>query len=99
MNNYQWVILGFTPNPLKGVKPRTTIPQTMAFIDNLKQLFGLGTYPADAQSPAPVTNVPAPNPSGMPTTPRQREQLYRFMVEKLAAYSNEKDGLPTGLKL
>lgn len=72
----------------------------MAFIDNLKQLFGLGTYPADAQSPAPpITNVPAPNPSGMPTTPRQREQLYRFMVEKLAAYSNEKDGLPMGLTL
>lgn len=71
----------------------------MAFIDNLKQLFGLGTYPADGQSPTPVTNVPAPNPSGMPTTPRQREQLYRFIVEKLAAYSNETDGLPMGLTL
>lgn len=71
----------------------------MAFIDNLKQLFGLGTYPAEAQPNALVTNVPAPNPSGMPTTPRLRENLYRFMVEKLAAYSNETDGLPTGLKL
>ncbi|RYF55527.1 MAG: FHA domain-containing protein, partial [Cytophagaceae bacterium] len=72
----------------------------MAFIDNLKQLFGLGTYPADPQTPSsPAVNVPAPSSSGMPTTPRQRENLYRFIVEKLSAYSSETDGLPTGLKL
>ncbi|MBO0947727.1 FHA domain-containing protein [Fibrella forsythiae] len=72
----------------------------MAFIDTLKQLFGLGTYPADPQAPAsPATNVPAPSSSGMPTTPRQRENLYRFIVEKLSAYSSETDGLPTGLTL
>ena len=72
----------------------------MAFIDNLKQLFGLGTYPAEAKpTPAPAASSPAPAPSGMPTTPRQRENLYRFIVEKLAAYSSETDGLPTGLKL
>ncbi|NID12370.1 FHA domain-containing protein [Fibrivirga algicola] len=75
----------------------------MAFIDNLKQLFGLGTYPAKPETPpAQASNVPAPtppNPSGMPTTPRLRESLYRFIVEKLGAYSSETDGLPTGLKL
>lgn len=77
-----------------------TPTHNMAFIDNLKQLFGLGTYPADAQTPAvPAVSVPSPGPSGMPATPRQREQLYRFMVEKLAAYASETDGLPTGLKL
>ncbi|ARK12486.1 FHA domain-containing protein [Fibrella sp. ES10-3-2-2] len=75
----------------------------MAFIDNLKQLFGLGTYPVTPETPpAQASNVPAstpPNPSGMPTTPRLRESLYRFIVEKLGAYSSETDGLPTGLKL
>jgi len=79
----------------------------MTFIDNLKQLFGLGTFPANAPTPPdaatiPATNVPAPNPpnpSGMPTTPRQRESMYRFIVEKLGAYSSETEGLPTGLTL
>ncbi|MEZ0538919.1 FHA domain-containing protein [Fibrella arboris] len=72
----------------------------MAFIDSLKQLFGLGTYPADTTAAAEsALNVPAPPSSGMPTTPRQRENLYRFIVEKLGAYSSETDGLPTGLKL
>ena len=82
----------------------------MAFIDNLKQLFGLGTSPANMPTTPvaltmPAANVPAPAPnlsgisSGMPTTPRQRENLYRFVVEKLGAYSSETDGLPTGLTL
>lgn len=72
----------------------------MAFIDTLKQFFGLGTPPVDAQTPpATNTSIPAPTPSGMPTTPRQRENLYRFIVENLAAYASETDGLPTGLTL
>ncbi|MEZ0483886.1 FHA domain-containing protein [Fibrella aquatica] len=83
----------------------------MAFIDNLKQLFGLGTYPANDQSsaaeaagkvpvaPVPVANTPASSLSGMPTTPRQRENMYRFIVEKLAVYASETNGLPIGLTL
>ena len=72
----------------------------MTFITNLKQFFGLGPPPADAP-PTPVVadSEPVSTRSGMPPTPQQRETVYRFIVEKLAAYSNETDGLPTGLKL
>ena len=72
----------------------------MPFIDNLKQLFGLGTLPADAvPTPVAPTNIPAQPRTGMPPTPQLRENLYRFVVEKLAAYASETDGLPTGLTL
>ncbi len=47
---------------------------------------------------APSAPAPAPT-SGMPPTPQQRDVLYGFIVEKLAPYTNEKDGLPTGLRL
>lgn len=85
----------------------------MSLVENLKQLFGLGA-PASAPTPAPQPTVaappapapvpveesrPDPAPSGMPSTPRQREIIFRFVVEKLAAYSTETEGLPTGLKL
>jgi len=76
----------------------------MTFIDNLKQLFGLGmptaeTKPVDLPTPTPVVSKPTPAPSGMPSTPRQREKIIRFIVEKLAAYSSETEALPTGLML
>lgn len=71
----------------------------MSFTKNLKQFFGLGTPTTDAP-PTPIpTNSGPPTRSGLPTTPRQREVLYQFIVEKLAAYANEKEGLPTGLTL
>ncbi len=35
----------------------------------------------------------------MPSTPRQREAIVGFIVEKLAAYSSETEALPVGLKL
>ena len=72
----------------------------MAFLTNLKQAFGLTTSPAP--TPADVTpadSTPAPVQSGLPSTPRQRELLYGFIVEKLEAYSSETEGLPTGLTL
>ena len=70
-------------------------------MEKLKQFFGLGTPPpaSTPPSPAPADGGAAPTQSGLPPTPQQRETLYRFMVEKLAAYSNETDDLPTGLKL
>lgn len=73
----------------------------MSFTKHLKQFFGLGTPPSPDAPPTPVSTDTGPSPtrSGMPPTPQQRDALYRFIVEKLAAYSNETDGLPTGLKL
>ena len=73
----------------------------MPFIDTIKSLFGLGKPPAETLPiPAGVDKKTAPASSaGMPSTPRQREALYGFIVETLAAYSSETEGLPTGLKL
>lgn len=80
----------------------------MSFINNLKHLFGLGMPPAETPQTAPAPDQsatetdkkPGPAPlSGMPSTPRQREAVYGFIVEKLAAYSSETEGLPTGLTL
>ncbi len=72
----------------------------MAFLTTLQQLFGLGP-PATATSPTSphVSNESIPEQSSLPTTPRQRDMLYRFIVEKLAAYASEKDSLPVGLTL
>ena len=72
----------------------------MAFLTGLKQLFGLGT-PAvvTPPTPSPVGSEAVPVQSGLPPTPRQRDLLYRFIVEKLAAYASEKDSLPVGLTL
>ncbi|KAB7733074.1 FHA domain-containing protein [Rudanella paleaurantiibacter] len=89
----------------------------MAFIDNLKQFFGLGSgaassgpdgarpepVPAESPEQRPIVPPVAPPPDlargTMPATPQQREQLYRFVVDKLAAYVSETDGLPVGLTL
>jgi hypothetical protein len=72
----------------------------MPILTELKRLFGLGV-PA-AQPPA-ETPLPDPHPvpirAGGPSTPRQREKLYRFIVENLAVYANETEGMPAGLKL
>ncbi len=72
----------------------------MSFLTNLKQAFGLGSPPANTSpTPAPTDYAPGPARSGLPPTPRQRETLYRFIVEKLAPYASEKDDLPVGLRL
>jgi hypothetical protein len=72
----------------------------MTFLKNLKQAFGLGTPTAKAPpTPVPVNSKPTPTQSGLPSTPRQRELLYGFIIEKLGAYSSETEGLPTGLTL
>lgn len=72
----------------------------MAIITDLKRLFGLGVPAAhpsvDVSSPSPQ---PASVRAGGPSTPRQREKLYRFIVESLSVYANETEGMPAGLKL
>lgn len=72
----------------------------MSFTKNLKQFFGLGTPPANTPpASAPADSGPVPTQSGLPSTPRQRETVYGFIVEKLAAYRSETAGLPVGLRL
>lgn len=67
----------------------------MPLIDNLKQLFGLGVPPTELPKPADIQPVR----STLPPTQQQRDQIYRFVVEKLSAYTNETEGLPSGLTL
>lgn len=72
----------------------------MPFLSDLKQLFGLGRPPGDSlPKPSPTAGGTAPAQAGLPPTARQRDILYRFIVEKLAAYAAETEGLPVGLRL
>lgn len=88
----------------------------MAFSDKLKQLFGLGTPPADEPARVSQTSEPAnqPRPSvpaespALPSTastpkpppaPQRRDELFRFLIEKLTPYANETDNAPLGLRL
>ena len=72
----------------------------MPILTELKRLFGLGVpaaqLPTETPSPDPH---PAPIRAGGPSTPRQREKLYRFIVESLSVYASETEGMPAGLKL
>ncbi|TAE30676.1 MAG: FHA domain-containing protein [Cytophagales bacterium] len=69
----------------------------MPLIDNLKNLFGLGTPPAETPPTAPAESQPAR--SALPQTPQQRDVLFRFIVESLSAYTSETESLPTGITL
>lgn len=75
----------------------------MSFLNELKQFFGLGVPAGD--TPAPVRSAepePAPMPvssGSLPPTAQQREAMYRFIVEKLAPYANERDNLPVAIRL
>lgn len=72
----------------------------MSFLSNLKQAFGLGKPPATTKpTPPPADSAPVTYQPGLPSTPRQRDLLYGFIVETLAAYRSETEDLPTGLKL
>lgn len=72
----------------------------MAIITDLKRLFGLGVPLAHTPTETPPPDQhPAPVRAGGLSTPRQREKLYRFIVESLSVYANEKEGMPAGLKL
>lgn len=75
----------------------------MSFINNLKQFFGLGTPPTAAPQPLPVPEANIDTGTApvatLPPTPLQREKLYRFIIDSLAPYTNEREGLPVGLRL
>jgi hypothetical protein len=80
----------------------------MSLLESIKKLFGF-TPAEPPNSLEPLTEVikpvepprPAPKPvsSGPPPAARHRDQLIRFVVNKLRAYQNEPETAPVGLKV
>lgn len=72
----------------------------MPILTSLKQFFGLGG-PQESTSPAsvPSSSGAVPIRTSLPSTPQQREILFRFIVENMSVYASETEGLPLGLKL
>ncbi|SFB91112.1 FHA domain-containing protein [Spirosoma endophyticum] len=77
----------------------------MSILDNVKNLFGFTpSQPAPAvnatEAPAePVAETPKPAPQGPPPAGQRRDQLLRFIVDKLRPYQNEPETTPSGFKL
>lgn len=77
----------------------------MSILDNVKNLFGFTpSQPAPAvnatEEPAgPVAETPKPAPQGPPPAGLRRDQLLRFIVDKLRPYQNEPETTPSGFKL
>ncbi|RRB00046.1 FHA domain-containing protein [Larkinella rosea] len=80
----------------------------MSFLENVKKLFGFtpAEPPAAVAAPAPeirrvesTQTAPKPVRSGPPPAAPRRDQLLRFIINKLRAYQNEPETAPIGLKL
>ena len=77
----------------------------MPLSDNLKRFFGMGAPPAETPKlavPEPAQSVPVAAQSSTPKpppAPKKRDELFRFLVEKLTPFANEKDNAPLGLRL
>ncbi|GAB3916536.1 FHA domain-containing protein [Larkinella terrae] len=80
----------------------------MSFLEKVKELFGFTPAGQSAtvkpsseeiKRTEPVSVAPKPAPSGPPPAARRREQLLRFVINKLRAYQNEPETAPIGLKL
>ena len=75
----------------------------MSLLEKVKNLFGFS--PAEHQLIAtngqgePVHITPKTTPTGPPPAARLREQVMRFVINKLRAYQNEPDTAPIGLRL
>lgn len=72
----------------------------MSFLDTIKQLFGFTSAPP-VRPPVSqsVPTGPRPNPGGPPPAAQRRDQMLRFILEKLRAYQNEPETAPVGLRL
>lgn len=83
----------------------------MSLLDTIKNLFGFTpTPPAQPTKPAvqavdlEETTPPIPEPSkpvlqGPPPAGQRRDQMLRFIVDKLRPYQNEPETAPTGMTL
>ncbi|CCH57177.1 hypothetical protein BN8_06583 [Fibrisoma limi BUZ 3] len=76
----------------------------MSFIDTLKTLFGLTPSRVDQPTDQPndtegTLPSPKPAPSGLPPAAQRRDQVVRFIVDKLRPYQNEPGAAPVGLRL
>jgi len=74
----------------------------MSFIDTLKTLFGLTPSRAEQPTVQPTDTPPvspAASSSGMPPAAQRRDQVLRFIIEKLRPYQNEPGAAPVGLRL
>ncbi len=83
----------------------------MSLLDNVKNLFGF--TPAQSGQPIrpddqevtpidntmPIIDVPKPIQQGPPPAGQRRDQLLRFIVDKLRPYQNEPETAPVGIKL
>ena len=83
----------------------------MSLLDTIKNLFGFTpTPPAQPTKPAvqatdpeettqPIPELPKPVSNGPPPAGQRRDQMLRFIVDKLRPYQNEPDTAPAGITL
>ncbi|MFD1142989.1 FHA domain-containing protein [Larkinella insperata] len=76
----------------------------MGILETVKNLFGFSSSPSAPSTTPPVEQerapvAPKPRPSGPPPAAQRRNQIIRFVIEKLRAYQNEPDNAPIGLRL
>ena len=74
----------------------------MSLLDTIKNLFGFTPNPAPEPTKAVVlpSKEPAkPVAQGPPPAGQRRDQLLRFIVDKLRPYQNEPDNAPVGVTL
>ncbi|GAB3319076.1 hypothetical protein GCM10027299_11290 [Larkinella ripae] len=75
----------------------------MGILETVKNLFGFTATPSAPPAPAernePATSPARPKPAGPPPAAQRRNQIIRFVIEKLRAYQNEPENAPVGLRL
>ncbi|RAJ99991.1 hypothetical protein LX87_01689 [Larkinella arboricola] len=76
----------------------------MGILETVKNLFGFTSAPSTPSNTPPEQSLPAPTPpkpkaSGPPPAAQRRNQIIRFVIDKLRAYQNEPENAPIGLRL
>ncbi|MFD2572738.1 FHA domain-containing protein [Spirosoma soli] len=80
----------------------------MSFLERVKQLFGFTSAPpvrstdsggSETIPTTPLVPTQPVAPAGPPPAAQRREQLLRFVIEKLRTYQNEPETAPIGIRL